>query len=404
MHVVLFDHPEIRQNLLPFTFTRPVAGIRIGIHTIAEKWASRGAQVSYLTEPYLSKKFAYFSSDSSFYINGAICPDAPFLEAVRELRMGEVLVKDCFPLAWQGGQFSFECLQNKNYLNDRKIIPYSHELLMVQNPWDIFVHNGEQLRADYRHITSGRSSQPVNDAHTACYGAEHIFVEEGARIKSAVLNAENGPIYIGKNAEIGEGTIIRGPFAIGEHASTNLGARFRGDTTIGPYCKVGGEVSNSVLFGYSSKAHDGFLGNSVIGEWCNLGADTNTSNLKNNYMETKLWNYASRSFKKTGRQFCGLMLGDHSKCGINTMFNTATTVGVGANIFGSGFPRAFIPSFAWGGAQGFSTFRLAKFLEMVPLVLERRGKVLDDTERQILEEVYNRTKEYRVWDKEANAV
>jgi UDP-N-acetylglucosamine diphosphorylase/glucosamine-1-phosphate N-acetyltransferase len=248
---------------------------------------------------------------------------------------------------------------------------------------------------DFMLLTRGRKSTLVADAHTAVYNPDDIFVEEGASIKSSVLNAETGPIYIGKNTEIGEGSIIRGATAICEGSVLNLGTRIRGDSTIGPFSKVGGEISNSVVFGYSSKSHDGFLGNSVVGEWCNIGADTNTSNLKNNYADVKIWNYAAERFVDTGRRFCGLMMGDHSKCGINTMFNTGTVVGVSANIFGSGFPRTFIPSFSWGGAHGMVTFQFNKALDVMPKVMERRKKTLDEEDVQILAHIFEITRKYR---------
>ncbi|MCR9081276.1 MAG: glucose-1-phosphate thymidylyltransferase, partial [Cyclobacteriaceae bacterium] len=231
------------------------------------------------------------------------------------------------------------------------------------------------------------------------YSPENIFIEEGAVIRASILNAEGGPIYIGKNTEIQEGSLIRGPFALCEGSTVNMGAKLRGDTTIGPHSKVGGEVSNSVIFGYSNKGHEGFLGNSVIGEWCNLGADTNTSNLKNNYAPVKLWDYIRGGFTNTGLQFCGLMMGDHSKCGINTMFNTGTVVGVGANIFGDGFPRNFIPSFAWGGAAGFSTFQFPKFLQTAQAVMQRRKVELGEKDQEMLQKVFDFSKNYRIWEK-----
>lgn len=244
-------------------------------------------------------------------------------------------------------------------------------------------------------------SQVCQDGHTVLYNESEIFIEEGAKIKAAVLNAEGGPIYIGKNTEIQEGSLIRGPFALCEGSTINMGAKMRGDTTVGPHCKVGGEVSNAVIFGYSNKGHEGFLGNAVLGEWCNIGADSNNSNLKNNYAPVKIWDYTKGGFTNTGLQFCGLMMGDHSKCGINTMFNTGTVVGVGANIFGDGFPRNFIPSFSWGGAAGFTTFQIRKFEEVAKAVMNRRGLEYSDQEKEIIQKVFDLTRHYRIWDKEA---
>jgi UDP-N-acetylglucosamine diphosphorylase/glucosamine-1-phosphate N-acetyltransferase len=274
-------------------------------------------------------------------------------------------------------------------------IIYNNAITLIDQPWKIFQYNASQIKSDFAFITRGRESAGVLDRHTKTYGTENIFVEEGADIKAAILNAESGPIYIGKNAVVQEGSIIRGSFALCEGATVNMGAKMRGDSTVGPYCKVGGEVSNSVLFGYSNKGHDGFLGNSVLGEWCNLGADTNASNLKNNYDQVKLWSYAKKGFISTGQQFCGLMMGDHSKCGINTMFNTGTVIGVSANIFGDGYPRNFIPSFSWGGAAGFITHQLSKVYETAERVMSRRQVELTETDKEILKYIFDTTEEIK---------
>ena len=270
---------------------------------------------------------------------------------------------------------------------------------LIQQPWEIFQYNKEQIEADFAIITKGRTSQPITDPHTIVYGKENVFLEEGATVRAAIINAEKGPVYIGKNAQVHEGAIISGAFALCEGAHVNMGAKIKGDSTVGPHSKVGGEVSNSVIFGYTNKGHDGFLGNSVIGEWCNLGADTNTSNLKNNYAPVKLWNYTSERFVQTGLQFCGLMMGDHAKCSINTMFNTGTVIGVGSNIFGAGFPKNFVPSFSWGGASGLITFQPRKFYEVAEAVMQRRGLSFDEAEKEIIDRVFEITAQYRTWDK-----
>jgi UDP-N-acetylglucosamine diphosphorylase/glucosamine-1-phosphate N-acetyltransferase len=284
-------------------------------------------------------------------------------------------------------------------LDNLKVIEYEEEITLIDKVWKIFQYNASQLRSDFELMTSGKKSVGIKDKHTIVYNGQDVFVAEGAQVKAAILNAENGPIYLGKNAQVMEGALIRGPFALCEGSTVNMGAKVRGDTTVGPYSKIGGEVSNTVIFGYSNKAHDGFLGNSVIGEWCNIGADTNTSNLKNNYENIKIWNYARGGFEDTGLQFCGLMMGDHSKCGINTMFNTGTVVGVGANIFGDGFPRTFIPSFAWGGAGGFTTFQLDKALETAAKAMQRRSAMLTEAEKSILKHIFEVTAANRVWEK-----
>lgn len=394
-HILLFDDPAIRGSLLPFTFTRPVADIRVGILKVSEKWNKlTGAKISFLTQDYLQKKFPR-NTERALAINGSWLPDDEALQALDSLKQDQALYFGKIFLAGYIG----ETEKNLSFAAERIPVQLPYEPVLLQKTWQIFQFNGSEIRKDYSLLTKGRISQPVNDPHTIVYGADQIFIEEGAKIKAAVLNAEGGPIYIGKNTEIQEGSLIRGPFALCEGSTVNMGAKLRGDTTVGPFSKVGGEISNSVIFGYSNKGHEGFLGNSVLGEWCNLGADTNTSNLKNNYAPVKLWDYTRGGFANTGLQFCGLMMGDHSKCGINTMFNTGTVVGVGANIFGDGFPRNFIPSFSWGGAAGFSTFTMVKFEETAKAVFGRRGLEWTPAEKEILDKVFDLTKSYRIWDK-----
>lgn len=389
MNVVLFDDPAVRTNLLPFTFTRPVGEIRIGILTIAQKWEHDLRQpVSLKTESYLQVKYSFAHEPDSLFIEASICPDKTLANAVMNLQPGEGLQHNNVIVAYRGS--SPESVTFKNY---------NEALVRIDQPWKIFQFNAAELRKDFLRITSGRTSHPVQDNHTKVYNPQNIFLEEGVHLRAAILNAEDGPIYLGRNAVVQEGAIIKGPFSLGEGSHVNMGAKIRGDTTVGPYCKVGGEISNSVFFGFSNKAHDGFLGNSVIGEWCNLGADTNTSNLKNNYEPVKLWSYGKGGFVNTGLQFCGLMMGDHSKCGINTMFNTGTVVGVSANIFGDGFPRNFIPSFSWGGASGFTTYQLNKALETAERVMARRNRKLEEADRHILSHVFEITTPYRVWEK-----
>jgi UDP-N-acetylglucosamine diphosphorylase/glucosamine-1-phosphate N-acetyltransferase len=394
MNLILFDNPTIRQNLLPFTFTRPVATIRTGILTIAEKWEKQlSMTASFSTEAYLSKKFPAKFTNDNLWINGALCPDTNLVVAIRQLALGDALVKDGMILAVRTSHDEIpEVIAG--------IVPeYTSSVTLIDQVWKIFQHNGAQIRSDFQLITEGRKSAKLSDKHTRTYAEENIFIEEGVITRSAILNAENGPIYLGKNSQVQEGAMIRGPFALGEGSIVNMGGKVRGDVSIGPFCKVGGEVSNSVLFGYSNKAHDGFLGCSVIGEWCNMGADSNTSNLKNNYENIKLWNYPKGGFVDTGLTFCGLMMADHTKCGINTMFNTGTVTGVSANIFGDGFPRNFIPSFAWGGAAGFSTYQFQKAMDTAAKAMERRGIQLTDIDKEIYKTVFDMCAKERVWDK-----
>jgi UDP-N-acetylglucosamine diphosphorylase/glucosamine-1-phosphate N-acetyltransferase len=376
MNIILFDDPKIRTALLPFTYTRPVSAIRVGILTIAEKWEKRlGMEVSFKTEEYLQKKFPVVSTLDNLLINGAVCPDDVLIDTVKSLPDGYYLVKNTLLIAARNPE---------EEMTVQNTIEYENQFTVIDQSWKIFRENAAQLKLDFKFLTHGRKSFPITDQYTAVYGEENIFVEEGVTILAAVLNAESGPIYLGKNSVVQEGVVIRGSFALGEYAQVNMGAKIRGDTTIGPHSKVGGEVSNSVIFGNSNKAHDGYLGNSVLGEWCNLGAGTNCSNLKNNYDTVKLWSHADQALKNTGLQFCGLMMGDHSKSGISTMFNTGTVVDVCANIYGGGLPPNYIPSFAWGGAGGFTTYRIDKALETINKVMNRRNADFSEDDKDIL--------------------
>lgn len=393
MNYILFDD-STRINLLPLTFTRPVADIRIGILTIREKWEKvLGATTSSKTEGYLSKKFPLKLAleDENIWINGSFCPNEKLLEAIKSLKRGQALVSSNTLIAVNSGNSN---MVDFTVLDSFVVLEFFASAMRVENVWDIFSKNEEAIQSDYTLLTAGRKSQAIS-ATNQVIDKKNIFVEEGAKIECAILNASTGPIYIGKDAEVMEGSIIRGPFALCEHSTLKLGAKIYGPTTIGPHSKVGGEVNNSVILGYSNKGHDGFLGNSVLGEWCNIGADSNNSNLKNNYAQVKLWNYEKERFVNTGLTFCGLIMGDHSKCGINTMFNTGTVVGVNANIFGSGFPRNFVPSFSWGGASGFTTYKVEDAFEVAARVFERRGLVFDETEKEILTQVFELTEKYR---------
>lgn len=389
-NLILFDDPAIRTALLPFTFTRPVAEIRIGIRTIAEKWAASFAQTpSFQTQPYLQAKFPVRTGSDNWYVNGAVCPTPALEQAIRELPVGEGLAT---PNGLLLALRTDHALPNGPSAGDSYVArSFAEPLTIVSNLWDIFVQNGDQIRADFAQMTAGRQSQPITDPFTRCYTPEHIFVEPGATIRAAILNAEGGPIYIGRDATISEGSIVIGPFALGEGSTVNWGGKMRSNTTIGPFCKVGGEVGNSIFLGYSNKGHDGFLGNSVIGEWCNLGANVNNSNLKNDYTNVKLHSYATGQLEDTGRIFCGLMMGDFTKAGISTMFNTGTVVGVSSNVFGGGFQPKHIPSFSWGGAaDGFTTYRIEKALQVAREAFSRRGKVFDAVEEGILRTIYKR--------------
>ena len=389
MNYILFDGPA-RTALLPFTYTRPVADIRIGILTIREKWEKYlGSTTTTLTEEYLSIRFPMVELDENVMINASYLPNENLVEIISNLKSNQAIFKGDAVIA-----FFTNDSQDEVDFDQYEIIEFNGDCLTVEHTWDIFAKNDAAIREDFALLTEGRSSQPIPKSVNVI-SPSTIFVEEGAKMDFVTLNASTGPIYIGKNAEIMEGSVIRGPFALCEEAQVKLATKVYGATTVGPHCRIGGEINNSVLFGYSNKGHDGFLGNSVLGEWCNIGADSNNSNMKNNYEEVKLWSFETESFAKTGLQFCGLMMGDHSKCGINTMFNTGTVVGVSANIFGSGFPRNFVPSFSWGGASGFVTYQTHKAFEVAKKAMIRRQVEFTDQDKAILEHVFELSKKWR---------
>ncbi|WP_304143626.1 GlmU family protein [Mesoflavibacter zeaxanthinifaciens] len=389
MNYILFDGP-VRNQLLPFTYTRPVADIRVGILTIREKWEQYlKTTTTTVTEDYLSDKYPMVEMEENIMLNASYLPNPELIELIIGLEKNQAIFKDEDVIAF----FTTEAEEDIDF-DKFEAIEFDNDILKIEHTWDIFSKNGEAIQQDFDLLKYERTSQPIPSSNNVI-APENIFIEEGAKLEFTTLNASSGPIYIGKNAEIMEGSTIRGPLALCDDATIKLGAKIYGPTTVGPFSKVGGEVNNSVLFGYSNKGHDGFLGNSVLGEWCNLGADTNNSNLKNNYAEVRLWDYDTERFARTGLQFCGLMMGDHSKCGINTMFNTGTVVGVNANIFGSGFPRNFVPSYSWGGASGFSTYLTKKAFEVAEVVMSRRNIEFTLQDKAILEHVFEITKKYR---------
>jgi UDP-N-acetylglucosamine diphosphorylase/glucosamine-1-phosphate N-acetyltransferase len=393
--IVFFDD-EFRKSLLPLTHTRPIAEIRIGILKIREKWLKYiDDEYSFLTESYLKEKYPLKSGTKNIFINGSILPDETVVAEINKLQDGEKLVNGSVIIAGRTDVFA-GCVTDISQVEFHKSILSESKPDKINFCWDIFSLNDKALRQDFALMTKGRKSAPISSTNKVLK-PENIFVEEGAKAECAILNGESGVIYLGKDAEVMEGAMIRGPFSLGEHSQIKMGAKIYGATTIGPYCKVGGEITNSVIFGFTNKAHDGFLGNSVLGEWCNLGADSNNSNLKNNYSKIKVWNYNEEGFINTGLQFCGLIMGDHSKCSINTMFNTGTVVGVSANIFGNGFPPKFVPSFAWGGSEGFITYRLDDALEVAQRVYERRKVDFNEVEKNILRKLFDNTTQYRAW-------
>lgn len=394
-NIILFDS-EIRNNLLPLSFCRPIGDFRFGILTMREKWERiLPGNYSYLTEKYLSKKFPIHITTDNIFISANICPSLMLSAEIVNLREGEALTSKERLIAFRG---TIEQYESSSFIYQKET---ESDILYFEHLYDLFMLNGRALEEDYRLIVDGRSSAPVSDT-VRIIGDTHypdgtpkIFLEEGVVMECAIINLTNGPVYLANNVEIQEGSAIRAPFAACQHAAVNMNTKIYGATTLGPYCKVGGELNNVLMFGYSNKAHEGFLGNAVVGEWCNIGAGTNASNLKNDYSEIKLWNYPQGRFLKTGLQFCGLIMGDHSKAGINCMFNTATVLGVGVNIHGAGFPRNFVPSFSEGGNAGFSDVMLPKFFQIASRMMERRGKKLTDQDREIFEYIYTEAENYK---------
>jgi len=397
MNIVLFDCHKIREQLLPLTFTRPVADIRVGIMTIREKWEHLFGQTTFsLTESYLQGKFPGVDSDgATLYINGAVLPTEALLQALKPLGAMQCLKSGEHVLAFKSEK------QHLNFENFEGIVKgfaevhFTEPMQAVLRSWDIFRLNGSAIEQDFEWLTKGKISTPISSTNTIIGDPSRIFLSKGAKIEAAILNTTSGPIYLGEEAEIMEGTTVRGPLALCDQAVLKMSAKVYGPTTLGPHCKAGGELNNVVFFGYSNKAHDGFLGNSVVGEWCNLGADTNNSNLKNNYSLVDVYDYPTGKSVDTGLTFCGLVMADHAKAGINTMFNTGTVVGVSANIFGGDFPPKFIPSFSWGGAQWLRTFTFDKSLEVAQKMMERRGLSLTEADVTILKTVFEREEKNR---------
>lgn len=382
---LIFSDAQYWGDFLPLTYTRPVAELRAGALTFSERWQKllNSNEVSYITEEYLQKKFKSYEKTESLLITPNFLPSDGVLEQIKNLRLGEALIYENEVLAARLDMNDFSLSKIE------KMTDITEELVFYKKHTDLFSKNEQAINFDFALLSQGKTSAPLSETNGFLGKKEDLFIEEGATIEFSTLNTKTGKIYISKNAEIMEGSNVRGPLALCENAKINMGSKVYGPTTIGPQCKIGGEVNNCVLFGYSSKAHEGFIGNSVIGEWCNLGADTNSSNLKNNYAEVKLWNYNTHKFEKTGLQFCGMIMGDHSKAAINTQFNTGTVVGIGANIFKTGFAPNVIEHFSWGGHKGDEKFNLVKVYEVAEKAMARRNVSLSEEDKQILEWIYN---------------
>jgi UDP-N-acetylglucosamine diphosphorylase/glucosamine-1-phosphate N-acetyltransferase len=403
MNIILFD-TDARTHLLPLTATRPVGELRIGALTLREKWERHlHATVSYITQEYLQEKFPIAIEDENFIVNASFLPNEALCRQIDRLGVSEALLYGGELVAARLNEAQIEDLienEEVDALQGTELDASEVPIVQINRLWQLPQLNDRAIHDDFALLTQGRQSQPLSASNRVIGDAALVFIEAGAQIEACTLNVTAGPIYLGRNAEVMEGSLLRGPIAIGAEAIVKLGAKIYGPTTIGPGCRVGGEITRSILLANSNKAHDGYLGDSVLGEWCNLGADTNNSNLKNNYSEVKLWDYATERFERSGLQFCGLVMGDHSKCGINTMFNTGTVVGVFANVFGAGYPRNFVPDFAWGGSDnGYRTYKFSEACTTAEAVMARRNQPFTELDKAILFHVYDRTARFRSWEK-----
>lgn len=391
MQVVLYDDVTRRIDLYPLSLTRPIADLRIGILTIADKWAKwLNMSVSYLTADYLQQKYPLLTADDDVLaINSSLCPDDALCEAAMRLKPDERLQNAEHCLVARTTIAGLKTLSTSNFAG-YKPISYTRQYIKITYPEDIFSQNGIEIKKDFELLTKGRTSASLNNSVTVL--GEDIFIEEGATASCCTINTLHGPVYLAKNSEIWEGALIRGPFALGEQSQVKMGTKIYSNVSVGPGCRVGGELNTCVIWGNSSKGHEGYFGSGVIGEWCNWGADTNNSNLKNNYKPVKLYHYGSKQPRNTGLQFCGLIMGDHAKCAINTAFNTGTIVGVAANVFGGVVPPSFVPDFSWGLGEEATVYSLAKMFETAELVFARGNRKFDAVEQNILQAVYQQTR------------
>ncbi|WP_341664331.1 putative sugar nucleotidyl transferase [Blattabacterium cuenoti] len=389
MNFILYDGIEWKK-LFPITLTRPVSEIRLGLFTIKERWEKYIGKTAYdiITQPFLSKKYSkkkdsYF--ENMLFINSSFLPNEELIQFLFSLKENETIF-------FKEKMIAFK----KNFLVKKDIFSlskkctktyYVKQVIHIQYPWEIFTNNEIILKEDFMFFTKGKKSfSLLGNNHVLC--KNKIFLEEDIKANNVVLNAQFGPIYIEKGVEIMEGSVIRGPVSIGKSSILNVGSKIYGGTTIAPFCKVGGEIFNSVIFSYSNKVHDGFLGNSILGEWCNLGAGTNISNLRNDYKKVTVWNYEKKDFFPTNLQFFGIIMGDHSKSAINTQFNTATIVGVSNSIFGYGFPPRYIPSFYLGGIQSKKRISFHQICETSEIMMNRRNRNFSVLDKKILKYLY----------------
>ena len=380
MHYILSDYDR-SIDFFPLTLSRPIAELRFGVLTVAEHWKRLIAEgvFHYDTLPHLHEKYEhYIPQKTHVVINSTVFPTRDIAQAITELTPGQQLVANGLEIARKVGDQPHEW---------SRVNFEAHAVHYLKQASDLFALLDAVLPRSIEELTGQRKSAALHPSNTVI-GKHSVFLEEGAEVYGAILNTQNGPIYIGQNALVMEGALIRGPFALGDSAVVKMGAKIYGPSLVGPFCKVGGELNNVNLHSYSNKGHDGYLGNAVIGQWCNLGATTTNSNLKNTLEEVRMYSYRTRRFELTGMQFCGLVMGDHSKSAIGTLFNTGTVVGFSSNVFSNGFPRNFIPSFKWGGAQGLSTYQLEKAKRTAEEMMKRRGLPFDTNEERLFDVLF----------------
>jgi UDP-N-acetylglucosamine diphosphorylase/glucosamine-1-phosphate N-acetyltransferase len=389
MNYLLFDGNS-RQSFLPLTYTKPIAELRIGILTVKEKWDLYLKTVcSYDTVSYLQEKYSKVLGDKNIFINACILPNQQLAESIHSLSAGQALYYKNLLVAYCCNKQE-ESVEISEYQH----ISYIHQLSHLSKVTDFFLLNSQEIEADFELMTKGRTSEPIPKG-VQTINEEQIFIEEGVKVLFSSLNASEGAIYIGSNATIMEGCHVRGPFSLGSNSTLKMGAKIYGGTTIGPHSKIGGEVSDSIVMGYSNKGHDGYLGNAVVGEWCNFGAGSTNSNLKNNYSNVKLWNYQLNDYKDTQLKFCGLIMGDYSKLGINTSINTGTVIGACVSYAGGGVPKKFLPSFSWANGSSNAVYDFKKAMGTAKIVMGRRNIPFKIEDFAILKKVFEQTAKYR---------
>lgn len=395
-HIILFDN-EARDEMLPLTFTRPVCDLRVGILTIRQKWEKwMNAKVSCITQDYLSEKFPLEYGDENYLIDGSIMPSDQLVTLLGEMGSNEAYLKnDSLVVAKLSGKQFKKLLEDDDFGQIRGMDISETRFTKINHLWDLIQFNDQAIKEDFRLLTGGRRSMPLHPSNY-CSNADQIFIETGAKVHASYLNTDNGPIYVGKNAEIMEGSCLRGSVALGEGAVLKLGAKVYGATSLGPKSVVGGEVKNVIFQANSNKGHDGYLGDSYVGEWCNFGAGSSCSNLKNNFSNVSIWNYRLQNFADTGMMKCGVIMGDYSMCAINTSFYTGSVVGVSANIFGAGIPPRHIPGFSWGGGEGLTTYRIEKAFETAERVAPTKGYSMSVQDRLILMRIFEDTAAHRL--------